>query len=283
MKLRNTLLSGLAALAVAAVGARAQEIDTISGGFNGSAGGGYSNGDLVLAFFNPADTSTGSGVNSQGDLLFNIGTVSSYTGLVAGETYSVAGFNGSATSGQPTVGFGNSELNATQSVPNANTNWAVFGASTSNKELWLTGLTAQSGGTSSTQGTVANQINAIGSGAANVANSDGSAYDSAKATQGDLGSGLNWQNFSPVAATSVSSTSDTLGLYSLTTSLHGGSAGTNLGTFTLTDTAGVFSLTFTAFSAIPEPSTYAAILGALTVGFVLIRRRMSAARLSAVA
>jgi hypothetical protein len=278
MKLRNSLLSGFAALAVAAVGARAQEIDTIAGGFSG----GYGNGDLVLDFFNPADTSAGSGVNSQGDLLFNIGAASSYTGLVAGQTYSVAGFNGSSTTGQPAVGYGNTELNATQSVPNANTNWTVFGGSTTSpKDLWLTGVTLQSGGTSSTQGTVAGLINAIGSAAAASPNTDGSAYDSNKSVQGDLQAGGNWANFNAVAINSVSATSDSLELYELVPSTHGGTAGTDLGTFTLTDTAGVFSLSFTAFTAIPEPSTYAAILGALTVGFVLIRRRMGAGRLNA--
>jgi hypothetical protein len=46
---------------------------------------------------------------------------------------------------------------------------------------------------------------------------------------------------------------------------------TELGTFTLGSDG---DLSFTAFAAIPEPSTYAAILGALTIGFVAIRRRV---------
>lgn len=48
--------------------------------------------------------------------------------------------------------------------------------------------------------------------------------------------------------------------------------GTDLGYFTLAND-GV--LTFTA-TAIPEPSTYAAILGAAAMGFVMIRRRKEA-------
>jgi hypothetical protein len=48
-----------------------------------------------------------------------------------------------------------------------------------------------------------------------------------------------------------------------------------LGTFAL-GTDGSLSYT-TAFTAIPEPSTYAMILGALTIGFVALRRRFSKA------
>jgi len=57
-----------------------------------------------------------------------------------------------------------------------------------------------------------------------------------------------------------------------------GGSSTLLGTFALytaADGAGHVAgdLTFTAFQAIPEPSTYAAILGLATLGFVAIRRR----------
>ena len=52
---------------------------------------------------------------------------------------------------------------------------------------------------------------------------------------------------------------------------------TFLGTFALYTADGgghnVGDLTFTAFTAIPEPSTYAALLGAVTLGVVVIRRR----------
>jgi hypothetical protein len=75
---------------------------------------------------------------------------------------------------------------------------------------------------------------------------------------------------SPVESSTVGSTS--LNLYELT---PGGGAGTLLGTFNLSSTG----LTFTGFTAIPEPSTYAALLGVATLGFVAIRRRKQAQQL----
>jgi hypothetical protein len=68
-----------------------------------------------------------------------------------------------------------------------------------------------------------------------------------------------------------SSGSTSLVLWQLAGTASGSAAGVDLGTFTLN--ASTHVLTFTA---IPEPSTYAAILGVLTVGFVLIRRRSQA-------
>ncbi len=275
MKLRNTLVSGLAALALATVSAHAQQILTYSGAFSGD---NYNDGDLVLSFFSASDTS-GSTTNTQGDVLFQLGSVSSFTGLAAG-TYSVAGFNGSATSGQPTLGYGSSEINANLTVPNANTFWTVMGSQASNNELWITGSTAQVRQSASTQNTLAGIINSIGSAGANNANADGSAYDSAQTTFNNISSAQKWANFPAVAAVAVSTTNNQLGLYQLLPGTGSGGSSTELGFFTLTDTGGNFSLTFTA---IPEPSTYAAILGALTVGFVLVRRRFGAARLNALA
>jgi hypothetical protein len=52
---------------------------------------------------------------------------------------------------------------------------------------------------------------------------------------------------------------------------YGSGNGIDLGTFNLNASTGV--LTFTAFSAIPEPSTYAMILGVFALGFVMLRRR----------
>jgi hypothetical protein len=276
MKLRNTVISGLAALALATVSAHAQQILTYSGGFSGD---NYNDNDLVLSFFSASDTSGSSGINTQGDVLFTLGNVSSFTGLAAG-TYSVAGFNGSATSGQPTLGYGSTEINANLAVPNANTFWTVMGSNQTSNEVWITGSTAQTRQSASTQGQLAGNINAIGSAAANNANADGSGYDSAQTTFNDISSAQKWPNFAAVAAVQVPSSSDQLGLYQLLPGTGSGGSSTELGYFTLTDTAGNFSLTFTA---IPEPSTYAAILGALTVGFVLVRRRFGAARLNALA
>src|SRR5271165_6676141 len=115
MNLRNSLLTTLGAVAMTAAGARGQEILTNPGGFNA----GYNNGDLVLAVYSASDASQGSPPNSNGDVLFDLGSSSSFTGLAAG-TYSVDGFNGSATPGQPTPGFGNLEVNGNLTVPNNN-------------------------------------------------------------------------------------------------------------------------------------------------------------------
>lgn len=284
MNLRNTLITGLAAVAMTTAGTYGQEILAKTGGTSATSGfnapsPAYADGDLVLAFFSSADNSQLSGANSNGDVLFDLGSSSSFTGLAAG-TYSVDGFNGSATSGQPTAGFGSSEINANLTVPASSTYWSVMGSLTnSSKELWLTGTGTQAQQSSSTQSTVANDIKAIGNAGIGGVNADGSAYDySQTAGLYMIPSGEKFQNFS-TGATSVSATSDTLNLYSLLAT-DGGNSATKLGFFTLTDSSGVFSLTFTA---IPEPSTYAAILGAVTVGFVLVRRRFGASRLNALA
>ena len=55
----------------------------------------------------------------------------------------------------------------------------------------------------------------------------------------------------------------------------GSGKGIDLGTFSLNSSTGVLTFT-TSLAAIPEPSTYAAILGAAALGFVLIRRRQQA-------
>lgn len=278
------LLSGIAATALAVVSARAQEILGYQGpGFNE----GYQNGDLVLAFFSSSDASNSSGVNSQGDLLFNIGSVSSYSGLAAG-TYSVAGFNGSTTqvasqSVYGTPGWGSTDLVNSLTVPSSSTYWTVMGSNAggtittgSANQLWLTATSAAAQQSLGSQSQIAGQIYTIGSAANNNSVADGSSYDSAKTTGNYLISSGSWVGTQATAINSVSSSSDTMNLYSL---VEGGSA-TELGTFTLTDTSGAYSLTFTA---IPEPSTYAAILGALTVGFVLVRRKFGATRLNALA
>jgi len=70
-------------------------------------------------------------------------------------------------------------------------------------------------------------------------------------------------------------------LYFLQATDNGGSGTAKfLGTFSITS-GGVID--FTAASAIPEPSTYAAILGLLAVGFVLIRRHSRPAVLNTMA
>jgi hypothetical protein len=271
MKIRNVLLTALSAVALTTVGAQAQQILADSGGFNA----GYNDGDLVLSFFSSGDSA------KNGNVLFDLGSASSFTGLAAG-TYSVAGFNGSATSGQAPLGFGTADLTPNETVPSASTFWTVMGSNTSNNHLWLTNTATVSQQSASTQSTTAGIIQTIGFSGQSGANADGSAFDSSQTTGVYMLQTGSFQNFSGtgVGSAAVSATSDTLNLYALAPGVSGGGSATKLGYFTLTDTSGAFSLSFTA-TAIPEPSTYAAILGALTVGFVLVRRRFSASGFSA--
>jgi len=273
MNIRNTLLTTLAAVAMTAGVSRGAEILANSNAGGNGFNAGYSDGDLVLSFFSAGDSA------KNGNVLFDLGASSSFTGLAAG-TYSVAGFNGSATAGQGAVGFGNAVLTPNETVPSSSTFWTVMGSNSVSNKLWLTNTAAVSQQSSSTQSTVANIVYNIGNAGISTPNVDGSAFDSAQTTNIYMLSTGSFANFNGtgVGSASVSSTSNSLNLYALTPGVSGGGSATKLGYFTLTDTAGAFSLSFTA---IPEPSTYAAILGALTVGFVLVRRRFGASALSA--
>ena len=154
MNIRNTLITTLAAFAITAAGSYGQEILTKSdaGGAGFASTAGYANGDLVLAFMNTADSS------ANGNVLFDLGSASSFTGLAAG-TYSVAGFNGSATAGQPSPGFGSAVLSANETVPSNNTYWAVFGSlPATTHQLWLTGQSAQTSQSFGTQGTTGSNV-----------------------------------------------------------------------------------------------------------------------------
>lgn len=241
MKINGPFILGLAVAALAATDARAQEIDGYTGpGFIE----GYNNGDLVLVFFSSSDASQSSGANSLGDLLFNLGPASNFTGLAPG-TYSVAGFNGSTASGQGHPGWGNSDLNASLTVPSSSTFWTVMGGNTNSGQLWLTGTTAQQQLSTPSQDTIADRINSIGSAGSNNSNADGSAYDQAQTTGNYLLDDGYWTGTFAVADNGISSTSATLGLYSLVPGTGDAGSSTLLGTFTLTDSDGFFSLTFT--------------------------------------
>jgi len=251
MNLRNTLLAGCAVAVLAAAGAHAQSLAGNAGGFNA----GYSDDDLVLAFFSASDS------NAQGDVLFELGSASQYTGLAAG-TYTVTAFSNAS---------GSSEISTNLTVPSTSTFWSVMGSDQTTDQLWLTGQTAQKQLTG--QATIASEVGAVGGAGAGTPNADGSGYDSSQ-TAGNylIPASGKWQGTTVTAYNTVSSTSDTLGLYSLVQGNSTTGSSKYLGYFTLTDTAGAFSLSFTA---IPEPSTYAAILGAVTLGLVVARRRMS--------
>ena len=239
---RKSALS-LAVASFAAVSLHAQEIDTFfdSGGPGFASHAGYNSGDLMLAFYSAADAS-GSG---QGDLVFDIGHVGAFINATAGTTYSVAGFNGSTSAGQPPVGSGNAELtNGLTVAPGSSTYWTVFGDGAGNT-LYVTGpSTGQMVASGADQSTAADDMDAIGHDAANNVGgvNDGAAYLSNSDVYNRLvPAGQIWiGGENPVNSTVVSGNS--LTLWELT---PGGSA-VNLGTFTLSETSGVETLSFTA-------------------------------------
>lgn len=270
------LVSAVAALALTTSGARAQTIPT-----NGIAG--EFDGDIILGFTNPTTPP------SSGDLVFDIGPADNYysttntTGspgggpLTPGMTYTVAAFSASDV----TTLFGSGAFS------NANVLWGVIGGNgvaggpgnEPTKTLWAATPGSAALNPSSAQSTTSIAIDGftdaqVGGGTALM---DGILA----ATYVPFSTGFDHQataagNFalfpssilSPLSASSTT----TMTLYEL---VYGSGSTIDLGTFSLTSSG----LTFTAFSAIPEPSMYAAILGALTMGFVLVRRRLRPAAL----
>lgn len=271
MKLTKLLLtSGLVALS--AMAAQAASIPTIG---NLNSVNANSEGDLVLGFYNPSVTN---------NLVVDIGPASDYYStalaslggtLTPGATYTVDAYN----SADLTTVFGSN-------AQSASTQWAVIGGNgalggPSNEppqSIWTTATSfkapqtysqAQQTGTSLVVDTLTNQlaggapVSATGSQVAMTIPSSGAgSFNLAFNTvQGGQSGG--------VVVTGTTAASSSLALWYLPS---GGTA-VDLGTFNLSSSA----LTFTSFAAIPEPSTYAMILGALTVGFVALRRRFSKA------
>lgn len=261
MNPKKLLLTGLVALAVAAVGAQAQVIsglDSLSSAFDG---------DLVLGVRNASATN---------DLVIDLGSYSQFHGLTAGTTYTLT----DVKSADFISTFGANVFT------NAGTTWTVFGGvgtsgsdltpKVTNGTLW--GSTPWTSGTfntlarSNSQQATSNDIDAFtsslsggtslsGNGAQNIPVGPGSFTTLIRPTN-------NFGYFQVGIEASTVGTSK-LELFELA---PGTGAGIDLGTFTLTSSG----LTFTAFQAIPEPSTYAMILGVATLGFAAIRRRKQA-------
>jgi hypothetical protein len=294
MKITKTILAtGL--MGLMAVAAHAQNTIPDLGGLTNE-----NDGDLVLAFANPGSTN---------QLLVDIGSASDYytasnaqnggtnatTGnpytapLVAGETYTVASFNNADLS---TV-LGS---NATSS----STVWTVFGGSGTaggpigepENTLWLSSSTGATLSSPSPSNSLSTQLDTLTNGLPSLSYSHtGLSQDAASDARtysfgyySYLGGSNNFGYTGAVAgntgALSSVGGSSSIELFELmpTGTVGEGPTSVNLGTFTLTNNAvGGIGLTFTAYEAIPEPSTYAAILGAMTLGFVLIRRRQQAA------
>jgi len=243
-------------------------------------------GDLVIAF-----EASGAATNVEVDL-GNVSNFVSGSGLVANI---------------------NTDLtNAFTASWNTNTalNWGVVGSNPNsgasngfpNKTIWVTGATGDASGYTNSPsvnyGTVISKMTAIygagtgglksgGTGGvvnltditsqtnavtgANVIAAISTPTGNAAAFTNENGAnsfgGVGTSNVTTfLVAENAGGGTTSLDLYTLATT-SAGAAAVDLGTFSL-DSSG--NLTFTA---IPEPSMYAAILGAITVGFVMLRRR----------
>jgi hypothetical protein len=278
----KTFASAVAvALALGVGGARAQSI---------AGPGGLSNendGDLLLGFTNPTNTP------SAGDLVYDLGSPDSFYStadggsLTPGSTYTVAAFAASDV----TNTFGGTAFS------NANVLWGVIGGngeaagpgSEPEFTLWAAtpGSALQAGSSQSGPSQAMDQFGngsvfhgtPLSDGVGDATNvSFGSGFYN-QSTVGNQAAAGTFQFFQTSILGSLATTS-TMQLYELLPPVgHASGQSIDLGTFTLSSTG----LTFTSFQAIPEPSTYAAILGALTIGFVLIRRRSGEATMGSVA
>jgi len=287
MKITRLLFAAGIAGAIA-LAANAQSIPDI-GGISNADSGGNSDGDLILGFTNSSVTS---------ELLVDVGPASDYystTNALASENTTQSG--GALTPGTTyTVGayvpatftgvFGSNAYTST-------TYWGVVGGngagggpgSEAIKTLWLTSAgSALSSVAQSTQSHLSNSIDGMTQNASGQTPVGGGSSDAVTEAKGNstsftflAGSAQDF-NFSEGAilgnTAAAGSGSTTLELYELQpTDAHTGAATVDLGTFTLSSTG----LTFTSYQAIPEPSTYAAILGACAIGFALLRRRSQSA------
>jgi hypothetical protein len=228
------------------------------------------NSDLILGFTNDGSVnSNGQSVNLEIDL----GQVSQFQvggAYAGGGTFNVLDLT---SLGANAIGA----VYGSDFATNTGLTWAVVGTSgntTTTRTLWATQTAPTSvldgvastagyiGKASLTQATPAAKIvtyyNGLTSSSAQIATTFSGSW---KTTDAAL------TFFNPV--TQLSSTVGTASdLYQVAAVAN--QAGTFLGTFDITSSG---ELTFS--TAIPEPSTYAAILGAAVLGFVALRRRRS--------
>jgi hypothetical protein len=247
MNTTKLALAGLVALALS-VSARATDIPVTV-----TADTGYTSGDLLLGFYSASATN---------DLVFDLGQASNFTGLAAG-TYNVAAF---------------SSADLTTAALGSSAQWAVGGANGDTANIWTTAQVGTKMKATAAQANEVTNIDSVGGTVGGTLGTSGLVSSAGVLLAGKdfsaaIGGQNNWSGTfaASVAKSAVGTTS--LELWSLpATSSSSGVAGIDLGTLTLDASAG--TLTFTV---IPEPSTYAVILGALTIGFVALRRRFSKA------
>jgi len=260
-----------------------------------SARAGVSYGDLVLGFVGDSGELNGTTTNLEVDL----GNVSSFIAAAPGTTFNVASLG---TDLGTTYGSTWAGTSLSFGVVSEETGSQVAGAPSDT--TWASSnLGSQSYNTLG--GTISNsssntKIGAMlpGSGSAGTFGGGNTTALSDLTSQVDQVTGLTMKGFTVGESKSGSWTSEQGGAVPF--SLSGGATASQLLTQAVTATGsgtdiyleqltnnstnpsvdlGYFNLasdgtlTFTTLAAIPEPSTYAAILGAVTIAFVAIRRR----------
>jgi hypothetical protein len=273
MNIRLIVSSAAIALALGVSGAVAQTIQGPPDGVNA----GEADGDIILGFTNPTTPA------AAGDLVFDLGSADNFYStanggtLTAGTTYTVAAFNAADVT----------EVFGSGAFSNANVLYGIIGgngpAGGPGTEPTETVWAATPGAplkAQSSQTTVSDSINGftdsgVGNGLQQADNPDAVTIPTSVGFNKQATAAGNFGAF-PTSILGSLPTVSTMELYELIEPTAGTTAGIDLGTFNLSASG----LTFTAFEAIPEPSTYAAILGALTIGFVVIRRRMQSTGLS---
>lgn len=249
--------------------------------------------DLILGF------TASSGTGQSQSVQLNLGNVGSYVRASAGSNWQLANLNSALTSTYGGDWSTRSDLKfgiigATNGVtggPNGQPTFTVWASSAwtnqASAPLRYMVRSTNAGDLSTTTSNVSGLYNTFSSG---TAISDLSSQTSAL-TGGTLSGYINsidsdgrtqWSTWglSNLATTNhvtfqATAASGRLDLQEIMpTSSATRVSATDLGYFTLATDG---SLSFTTFSAVPEPSAYAAILGAAALGFVMLRRRKETA------
>ncbi len=266
MNMKLKLLSGLAVFAAAAFSLQAQTLSL---------------NDISVGF------STGTSTNSLQAKAGSVSTLATYTT-------------------QTLIGSFNSSLNAVDATwaTDGLLFWGAQGTASSTKvfggSVWDTSTAGTLGTANSTAwsfGSVALGNTKIGGmnttfGSVGVATGDGisrtvsNAQANSWKAQAIAGSS-SFTLFNPSTQFAIAASATALGANYSAVDLYqvqSSNVSTFLGTFALyTSAGGGYSVGDLTFTAVPEPSTYAAILGVMTMGIVMIRRRRSSAQLAEIA
>ncbi len=271
MNTKKLILTGLMALASSALIGHAQ-INTGIPDLTIASVNAVIEGDLILGARNGSATK---------DLVVDLGNVSAYRSATPGTTYNLP--TGILADFSTAFGVDAFSTGTTWSVIAGN-GGAGADPSTGNKNntLWATtpwvGSTYASLNSGTAQGSVSTKLDGF---ANSLIGNTSLSYGGSTLLDTKLGNSYTKEigpanpfGYFPTAVEGNTAGVSKLELWELLPVLSGSPKGIDLGTFTLNSSAS--TLTFTAFTAIPEPSTYAAILGLATLGVVMIRRRKQA-------